>query len=82
MTEPSAPPTSPVRWGIRVSVDGVLTESHLSEPFQTAWKAATSVRLANGNQPHFSQCDCQIYEECVDMELGYDHQTTAGEAGC
>lgn len=61
MTSLSAPPPFPVPWRVVVTHRGETFE-HITEPKQTAWQAAASIRCADGQQPHFSQCQCEIYQ--------------------
>jgi hypothetical protein len=49
-------------------VDGYMT-INITATVQAKSKPSPSERRAR-RQSHFSQCDCQIYEECVDMGAG------------
>lgn len=58
MTNLPAPPQRSVPWRITTIHRGT-GEVHHTEPFQTAFAAAASIRCFDGQQPHFSECDCR-----------------------
>jgi len=69
MTSLSSPPPSPVRWSIVVHSNGIQTK-HLSDPYQTAFKAAASMRVLRNEvlmTPAFSECECTVYESTIDL---------------
>jgi hypothetical protein len=57
MIELASPPPRPVPWEVTVRNEFTITD-----PQRTAFAAAASVRLENGQSPQFAECECVIYE--------------------